>query len=103
MLAALRACLGYMLGSIWLLFGVHLGSIWGPFARIMPAYVQKVHLRVQMGVQERFQHKTPFDLLGNGLGPPLGPQVGPMLEALERLGALLGDLGAVLGRSGTAF
>ena len=56
-----------------------------------------------MGVQERFQHKTPFwppfDLLGNGLGP----QVGPMLEALERLGALLGDLGAVLGRSETDF
>ena len=60
-----------------------------------------------MGVQERFQHKSPFwppfDLLGNGLGPPLGPQVGPMLEALERLGALLGDLGAVLGRSETDF
>ena len=60
-----------------------------------------------MGVQERFQHKTPFwppfDLLGNGLGPPLGPQVGPMLEALERLGALLGDHGAILGRSGTDF
>ena len=37
------------------------------------------------------------------LGPPLGPQVGPMLEALERLGALLGDLGAILGRSGTDF
>ena len=31
MLDALEACLAYILGSIWLPFGVHLGSIWGPF------------------------------------------------------------------------
>ena len=29
MLDALETCLGYILGSIWLPFGVHLWSIWG--------------------------------------------------------------------------
>ena len=85
---------GLVWDTFWGLFGFHLGSFWGPCG-------------VRLGVQERLQHKTlfgpPSDLPRKALGPPLGPQVGPMLEALERLGALLGALGAILGPSGTDF
>ena len=61
---------GAIWGSIWGQVGVNLGSIWGP--------------------KSDFNLRPLFNTFLTPFRTPLGPQVGPNLEALGRLGAILG-------------
>ena len=61
---------GAIWGSIWGQVGVNLGSIWGP--------------------KSDFNLRPLFNTFLTPFRNPLGPQVGPNLEALGRLGAVLG-------------
>ena len=82
MLAALRACSGYILGSIWLPFGVHLGSIWG-----------------SLGSKSDFNIRPLFDLLLTSLGRLLDPLLGPKLALCWRPWSVLGRSWVILERS----
>ena len=80
MLDALEACLGYILGSIWLPFGVHLGSIWGS----------------KWGSKSDFNIRPHFGLLLTSLGTVLGPLLGPKLALCWRPWSVLGRSWAIL-------
>jgi len=64
-------------GLFWCHLGVHLGSTWG-------------QLGVHLGSQERLQLKTPFQHLFDSISNPSWTPSWPNLEALGRLGAVLG-------------
>ena len=90
MLDALEACLAYILGSIWLPFGVHLWSIWGPFG---------VHLGSIWGSKSDFNIRPFLDLLLTSLGRLLGSLWGPKLAPCWRPWSVLGRSWAIMARS----